>query len=66
MRAHNQNLWVDKQGNPKAARTDSCIIDAPWTMHLSKICLWAAAEVVKATAIILVMSGQAPARPSLL
>ena len=60
VRAHNHNLWVDKQGNPKAARTDSSIIDAPWTVHLPKICLWAAAEADKATAVILLLLGRAP------
>ena len=65
VRAHNHVLWVDKQGFPKGARTDSSIIDAPWTIHLPKICLWAAAEVVKATAIVLIFTGQAPTCPSL-
>jgi hypothetical protein len=48
-------MWVDRFGNSKGDRSDAAMVDAPWAVHLPKMVLWAAAEGVKAAAVVLVL-----------
>ncbi len=55
VRVHNHNLWLDKDGQSRAGRSDATIVDAPWIIHAPKLLLWAAAEAFKATAIVIIV-----------
>ncbi len=55
VRAHNLNLWLDKEGTPKGERSDATVVDAPWWVHAPKLILWAGAEAFKATSVYLVL-----------
>ncbi len=48
VRAHNLNMWQDRQGNPKGDRADATVLDAPWSIHAPKLVLWATVEILKA------------------